>query len=145
MDHVAILSKKGNWLKKILAGEKTIESRWYVNRVAPWNRIKVGDTVYFKEAGEFISAKSRVLRVIQYKDLDKNMVKTIVGEYGKRISPGTKPKEFIEWIFERGNKRYCILIFIGDIKQIEPFEIDKTGYGSAAAWLCVGNITKLMF
>ena len=143
MDHITILSKKGNWLKKILGKEKTIESRWYVNRVAPWNRIQVGDTVYFKEVGEPVSAKAHVSRVIQYENLDRDKIKDIVEAYGKRISPGTSAKEFIEWILERGNKRYCILIFIENVEQIEPFEIDKTGYGFSSAWICVEDINSL--
>jgi len=44
MDHVAILSKKYELLDKIISGEKTIESRWYVNRIAPWNKMTYSPT-----------------------------------------------------------------------------------------------------
>ena len=56
MDHVAILrkakvSRGDNLLQDILDGTKTIESRWYVNKISPWDKIKSGDTVYLKEFG----------------------------------------------------------------------------------------------
>jgi len=41
-------------------GEKQIESRWYVNKINPWNKVKVGDTVYFKNSGDPVTAKVRV-------------------------------------------------------------------------------------
>lgn len=143
MDHVAILDKKGRWLEKMLDGEKTIESRWYVNRVAPWDKVKVGDTVYFKESGRPVSAKAQVTKVIQYEGLDKSRVEEIVKKYGDQIAPGMSNKGFVEWVLEKGNKRYCILIFLRSVKRIKPFMIDKTGYGVSSAWLCVGNVDKL--
>ncbi|MBI1972386.1 ASCH domain-containing protein, partial [Candidatus Woesearchaeota archaeon] len=44
MDHLAILKKK--WLEKILSGEKTIESRWYKQKITPYQKIAKGDTAY---------------------------------------------------------------------------------------------------
>ena len=46
MHHLAILDKKRKLLSKILSGEKNIESRWYTQKRAPWDKIKVGDTIF---------------------------------------------------------------------------------------------------
>lgn len=148
MDHVAILRKSNfkagdNILGDILSGRKTIESRWYVNKVAPWDRIFQGDVVYFKESGCSVKAKAYVDKVIQYKDLSSERAAEIVKKYGKLIAPNLPEDEFIVWAENYSNKRYCILIFLKDIVKIPPFEIDKKGFGSASAWLVVGDIEKV--
>ncbi|NCT55437.1 hypothetical protein GW755_01180 [bacterium] len=148
MDHVAILRKsnikKGDdLLGNILAGNKTIESRWYVNKVAPWGKIFKGDTVYFKESGCAITAKSKVKSVSQYSSLNENVIVQIIKNYGRQIAPDTLSKEFLAWGKKQSNKKYCILIFLEKVKKVEPFNINKTGFGSSAAWLCVENIDKV--
>jgi ASC-1-like (ASCH) protein len=80
MDHVAILkkssvSKGDDLLGDIISGAKTIESRWYVNRIAPWDRIEKGDTVYFKESGFRVTARAKVSRIIQYENLGKSKIR----------------------------------------------------------------------
>ena len=109
MDHVAILRKanikKGdNLLLDILNGEKTIESRWYVNRISPWNRIKKGNTVYFKESGSPVRAKARVLKVIQYNNLNLKKIKEIINKFGRQIAPHTNTAESFRAMLGRTNQ-----------------------------------------
>jgi len=148
MDHVAILRrasiKKGdNLLNDILEGTKTIESRWYVNKVAPWSRIETGDTLYFKESGCPVTAKATVSKVLQYENLTTATTEKIIEKYGQKIAPNTTKEEFLDWAKTQSKKRYCILVFLKDAEKIEPFEIDKTGYGISSAWLVTENISKL--
>jgi ASC-1-like (ASCH) protein len=148
VDHVAILrkasiSKEDNLLRDILKGTKTIESRWYVNRVSPWDKIKRNDTVYFKESGSPITAKANVAKVIQIDNLNDSTIRDIIKNYGKEISPGTTSEQWLSWAKKQIKKRYCILIFIKDVKRVTPFNIDKTGYGISSAWLAVGSIDKV--
>lgn len=140
MDHVAILSKKYNFLDKIISGKKTIESRWYVNRIAPWNKIKKRDIVYFKNSGEPIKAKASVKKVLQF-DLKNKKIKDILLEFGKDI--GFNPNSYNEWIKIYKNKNYCILVFLENPVKIKPFNINKKSYGTSSAWLCVSNINKI--
>ena len=77
MDHVAIMKKSWGLTEKILSGEKKIESRWYMIRCAPWDRIKGTDTVYFKNSGEPITIKALVTKVLQFSDLNQKKVKEI--------------------------------------------------------------------
>jgi hypothetical protein len=51
VDHVAILKPNWKLLPKLLNGEKTIETRWYLHKFAPWNQVKANDTIYFKDSG----------------------------------------------------------------------------------------------
>ncbi len=78
MKHIAILRKSWKLLDKILSGEKRIESRWYLTRREPWNKIKEGEVVYFKESGKAVSVKTKVERVLQFGNLDEQKVKEIL-------------------------------------------------------------------
>ncbi|MBU2638821.1 MAG: hypothetical protein KJ955_07645 [Nanoarchaeota archaeon] len=137
MEHLAILNKRRNLLQKIILGEKTIESRWYVNRKAPYGCIKKGDVVYFKDSGEPVSVKAFVSRVLQFDNLDDDKTLQILKEYGKQIGVGTSYAPALK------GKRYCILVFLENVKEIQPFYINKKGYGIMSAWISVDNIGKL--
>jgi len=148
MDHVAILrkakiSKGDNLLGDILKGTKTIESRWYVNKISPWNTVNKGDKVYFKESGCAITAVAEVDTVLQYENLNTNLIREIVETYGNRIAPNATNKSLNEWVNTLDSKRYCILVFLKNVKSIQPFEIDKKGFGISSAWLVVGDIEKV--
>lgn len=112
MDHVAIMNPKLGYIEQILSGEKKIESRWYKYRREPWNKIKAGEKIYFKDAGKPVTAVAEVEEVEQFEDLE-------------------------------GEKRYCILIHLKNPRRISPFNINKTGFGSASAWLCVESINSI--
>lgn len=148
MDHIAILRKsnikKGdNLLKAILDGKKTIESRWYVHKIAPWNNIKIGETIFFKESGCPVTAKALISDVIQYDNLTPTIIEEIIVKYGKLISPGTNLESFLFWGKKQVKKKYCILVFLKDIEKIEPFNINKQGFGISAAWLTTQDINRI--
>ena len=132
-----------NWklLPKILSGEKRIESRWYVAKYPPWGRIQVGDTVYFKDAGEPVTVKAEVEKVLSFSDLNTPKVREILNQYGN--ADGLEKEKIPEFVELFKNKHYCLLIFLKSPKEIAPFEINKAGFGSACAWMCVGDIKKV--
>ena len=139
MEHLAIMKKSLGYLAKIISGDKIIESRWYNSRRSPWNRIKKGDNVYFKNSGCAVTVKSRVKKVIQYEDLTQGKVNKILSEFGKQIGIQNL-KLFFEGV---KTKHYCILIFLEDIEEISPFFIDKTGFGMMSAWISIDNINQI--
>jgi hypothetical protein len=141
MHHVAIMETSRKLIPRILAGEKTIESRWYKRRVAPWDRIKAGDTVWFKDSGEPVTAVAEVRKVLQLDNPPDDVLARVLLRHGG--SPGVcfkHPRKMIGWCRER---RYAILIFLKNPRAVEPFRIDKTGFGSASAWLTVEDIATL--
>ena len=141
MHHVAIMKKSWGLTEKILSGEKTIESRWYSARCAPWDRIAKGDAVYFKNSGEPVTLASRVLGVKQFELHGQKDVKKILSQYGREdgILSGER-----ETFFERfKNKKYCILIFLQNVRTVRPFNIDKRGFGAMAAWVSVKKIASI--
>lgn len=141
MEHIAIMKKSWGLTQKILSGKKKIESRWYTTKVSPWDRIKIGETIYFKDSGGKIKVKAIVEQVIQFSDLTSEKVKEILNTYGPNIGIGI---DNIHPFFERfKDKKYCILIFLKNPQAIEPFNIDKTGFGARAAWISVECVRKL--
>ena len=141
MEHLAIMKKSWGLTQKILNGQKKIESRWYSVKYKPWDSIKEGETVYFKDSGEPVKIKAEVSKVMQFTDLTPNRVEEILNEYGN--DDGLE-KEKIPEFFERfKNKRYCILIFLKNPQEIEPFDIDKTGFGAMSAWITINDISKI--
>ena len=141
MEHIAIMKKSWGLTQKILTGQKKIESRWYKVKYAPWDRIKSGEVVYFKDSGEPVTVKTEVDKVIQFSDLIPEKVREILYQYGQADGLGIDNiPEFFE-IFK--DKKYCILIFLKNPQRIVPFEINKTGFGAMSAWISVNNVNKI--
>lgn len=141
-DHVAIMHKSWGLIPKISDGRKKIESRWSINKVAPWGRIRKGDRVFFKNSGEKVTAYATVSKVLQFEALNLAKVKRILRKYGGDGGIGVNDIEgTISWA---KGKKYCTLIFLTHAKETRPFNINKKGFGVGAAWLVVGNISKIM-
>ena len=95
--------------------------------------------VYFKNSGEPVTALARVSRVLQFEIQNTRDAEKIIQKYGKKIC--LLHKDLKTW---KKLPRYCILVFLTKPQEIkEPFDINKTGFGSAAAWLTIPNIKKI--
>ncbi|MBU0667463.1 MAG: hypothetical protein ABIC91_02385 [Nanoarchaeota archaeon] len=137
MEHLAILSKEKKLLEKIICGEKTIESRWYTHKKTPYHKIKPGEVIYFKESGKPVTVKAKVSQTLFFDELNKEKIKSIIQEYGVKICITQEYSSKLEC------KNYCTLIFLENIQKIEPFNINKRGYGNMAAWITVESINQI--
>jgi len=139
MDHVAIMKKSLGLIPKIVSGEKSIESRWYQTKRAPWDKIQTGDTVFFKNAGEPVAAEAEVAQVLQLEIKDLSEARAITREYGDEI--GLDNQDPSTW----GKlPKYCILVWLQEPRKVErPFQVDKEGFGMGTAWLSVDDINKI--
>ncbi|MCL4405014.1 hypothetical protein M1295_00315 [Patescibacteria group bacterium] len=141
MDHVAIMRKSWGLTQKILNGQKKIESRWYSVKHKPWDSIKEGETIYFKNSGEPVRLKAEVSKVMRFANLTPSRVKEILNDYGNDDGLG---KEITPKFFERfKNKKYCMLIFLKNPREIKPFDINKTGFGAMSAWITTNSVSKI--
>lgn len=138
MEHLAIMKKSWGLTEKILEGEKIIESRWYKTKRPPFDNIGVGETVYFKDSGEPVRLKAEVSDVKQFSNLTPGRVREILNEFGEKDGIDKDKIDYFSDIFK--DKKYCILIFLKNPEKVEPFNIDKKGYGIMSAWICVNNI-----
>ena len=143
MHHVAIMKKSLGFTSKIIAGTKTIESRWYRHKSTPWDRIVKGGTVYFKNTDEMVTAKAVVSQVLQFAQLTPAKVKELLTSYGTDI--GIDSKDIPQFFKAFKDKKYCILIFLKNHTPIKPFAIDKTGFGSMSAWITVSDISEIAY
>jgi ASC-1-like (ASCH) protein len=141
MEHLAIMKKSWNLTQKILDGKKTIESRWYVTRRAPYDRIKAGDIVYFKDSGGPVSVSAQVSDVKQFSDLTPSKVRGILEEFADQDGIEKEKIGYFSDMFK--DKKYCMLIFLKNPKSTKPFEIDKKGYGIMSAWICINKIDDI--
>ncbi len=139
MHHVAIMNKSWGLIQKILSGEKTIESRWHKTKRAPWDNVKPGDIVYFKNSGEPATLQAVVQQVLQFADLTPKKVEDILDKYSARI--GVSDDDIPNYFEMFKDKRYCILIFLKQPKRVRPFQINKKGFGAMAAWITVEKIS----
>lgn len=139
MYHLAIMKKSLGYLEKIKSGQKTIESRWYLAKRAPWDKINPNDTIFFKNSGSPVELKSSVKKALQLENLTTQKIKEILNKYAKEIGIENKQK-FYE---EIKNKKYCILIFLKNTEKIPEFKINKKGYGMMSAWITLENIEKI--
>jgi len=139
MHHVAIMNTSWKLIPKILLGEKTIESRWYQTKRAPWDKAKAGDTIFFKNTGEPVSARARVTAVRQFELEGVEDVRRIIQKYGDDICLVNKnPKTWGKL------PKYCILMRLERPTRIaKAFTINKKGFGSGVAWITVKNVRAI--
>jgi ASC-1-like (ASCH) protein len=141
MDHLAIMRKSWGLTQKILRGEKTIESRWYKTKYPPFDRIKIGDVVYFKDSGEPVRMKAEVSGIKQFSELTPAKVRQILDEYGE--CDGIDKQKTNEFFQMFKDKKYCVLVFLKNPRAIEPFNVNKKGYGSMSSWICINKIDDI--
>lgn len=124
MEHIAILRQP--FYDLIISGEKTIESRWSLNKIAPFDKVKKGDIIYLKKSGCQISAKAVVKEVKQF-NLTPTIANQIFEKYGKQIcSDKFKNKE------EYLNKKYLTLIWLENVEKIPLMNSPKS---HGAGWI----------
>jgi ASC-1-like (ASCH) protein len=141
MDHIAIMQKSWGLTEKIVTGQKTIESRWYKIRHTSWGRISPGDNIYFKNSGEPVTIQAKITRVINFSDLTPEKVQTIFENYSKEL--GLHEADMPRFFEMCKHKRFCILIYLKDAHSIQPFEINKQGFGTMSSWISVENIANI--
>lgn len=141
MIHVAIMKKQWGLIPKILKGTKIVESRWYKTRRTPWNKVKKGDILYFKDSGHPVTVRSKVIDVKQYEIRNNYHALEIMQGYALADLGTSKiPQDVLNYIT---NKKYAIFVWFDFVEEITPFQIDKTGFGMQSAWLVVKNINKI--
>lgn len=128
MKHIAILRQP--FFDLVLSGQKTIESRFSMKKVAPFDKIKVGDEILLKQTGKPVTAKA-VAKDVKFFELNPDLVEEIRIKYGKEI--GTD--KFKDWQSTL-NKKYCTLIWLDKVQKIRPQQMPKS---NGAGWLIINE------
>lgn len=107
-------------LTYMLDGQKTIESRFSKNKIAPYEQIDVDDIVLVKKSGGDVLAFFTIKEVLFF-DLEKIQISEIRKKYEKELC--------VDEIFwkQKEKSRYGTLIIIEKIEKLKPFSISKKG------------------
>lgn len=139
MDHVVYVDAKAKEMDKILAATKTMIIRGATGRKLPYGRVNEHDVLYFiNNDGEgLVKASAAVKSVFNSDKMDKEVSEQLVRDNQEKLQ--LTDKQFIRW----AGKRYIVLIEVMNVKAVEPFAIDKSGYGNMDDWLPVENIKSV--
>ena len=139
MDHVVYLDANAKELDSLISQKKTMIIRGATGRKLPYGRINQGDVLYFinNNAEGVILARADVVSVINSDKLTQEESTQLVQSHQDKLQ--LTQKQFDRW----AGKRYLVLIEVSDVKNIEPFRIDKSGYGNMDDWLPVGDIDSV--
>jgi len=109
--HLAVFAEP--FLGFLLAGQKTVESRFSVHRHAPFGCVRAGDIVLVKESGGPVVAIAEVSEVWYY-ELDANARHVIRSRFGRQLC--VEP-EFWE---SKADSCYATLMQFARIDRLPP-------------------------
>jgi len=116
--HLPILTQP--YLDKIIAKEKTIESRFSKVRIPPFRAIHCGDVLFLKETSGPILAIALVSKVEFFGPLLSGEADSIM----QRYSSGLALNESFRQV--KRESKYVTLVHLGDVLSIKPIAISKT-------------------
>lgn len=117
--HLAVFNEP--FLSLVFSGEKKIESRFSINKISPYERVKEGDVVILKESGGPITGIFIVGEVKFFKHLDKYLITKIENEFGELICTSYDENFWIK----REKANYASLIEVSKIKKLPPSKVKK--------------------
>jgi len=140
MDHVVYTDAKAKELEKIVLGTKTMVIRGAAGRKLPYDRVFVGDILYFiNNNGEgAVKAKAVVKSVFNSEKMDLEESINLVNKNNEKLQ--LSDAQHKKW----AGKRYLVLIEIENVEEISPLKIDKSNYGDMDDWLPVNNINSVI-
>lgn len=115
--HLAVLIEP--YLSYILAGRKTVESRFSKNAIAPYQRIDQGDLVFLKAAAGPVVGCFTVAWV-KCSTLDENRLSRLRADYSSAICA-----DETFWA-SRADRRYVTLVGISDVRALPSVQVSKS-------------------
>jgi len=115
--HLAIFREP--YLKYILEGRKTVETRFAKRACPPFDRVADGDVLVLKRAGGPVLALCVVEKVWFYR-LEAGSLNQIEQKFGKAICPAGD-----SFWKDRKDAAYATLMLIGHVTPVDNIEIKK--------------------
>lgn len=116
--HVAVFVEP--YLRYVLDGRKTVESRFGVRRAPPFGSVEAGDTVLLKSAAGPIVGIARVSHVWLYR-LDRSTWR----EIRERFGPALCLDDEDAFVSARANRRFATLMRFVDVASLPAVPIAK--------------------
>lgn len=121
--HIAVMSEP--FLTMVFAGTKTVESRFALHRIAPYQQVRAGDSVLMK-AGPIVGCFEAAW--VKNFQLDPLTVSDMRAEYSTAIAGDDAFWE------SKKDKRYATLIGIKNVARLTPMPIPKS---DRRGWVCI--------
>jgi hypothetical protein len=131
--HLAIFREP--YLRFILEGRKTVETRFAKCACSPYGRVADGDVLVLKRSGGPVMAICIVQKVWFYR-LASDSLDQIRQKFGKAICPAAD-----SFWKERKDAAYATLILIGHVTPVQDVEIKKR---DRRGWVTFENRQKLL-
>jgi len=140
MDHVVYLDTQAKELENLLSGKKTMIIRGAAGRKLPHGRVDAGDMLYFinNNAEGKVRAKTRVKSVFHSEKMNEDESRALVEKNQSKLR--LTDRQMKRW----AGKHFIVLIEVTDVKEIQPFPIDKSNYGNMDDWLPVEKIESVV-
>ena len=122
--HLVILKKP--YLDMILEGRKRIELRLYKTKHPALGRVFVGDRLFLKVSSGPVSAIATVEKVKTFENLTPGRILDLKQQHNHDIGGDDE-----HWQSKMDCK-YCLLVWLKDVKTIEPVHIQKKDW---RAWV----------
>ena len=122
--HLCIL--KESYLDAILEGRKKVESRFTITKRSPFGQIFAGDKIFLKLSSGPVRATAKVSAVKSFQNLTPRKIFEIKAKYNHLIMGND------EYWQSKSDCRFGLLVWLKDIKAIEPVRIDKKDW---RAWV----------
>lgn len=115
--HLAVFVEP--YLQYLLDGQKTVESRFSINRRPPYHRVSVGDVLLLKRTGGPVVGISQVSQVWFYR-LDPDSFCELRSEFAAALC--AQDPEF--WA-KRSGASFATLMRLENVRRIEPIHVKK--------------------
>lgn len=133
--HLAVFTEP--YLSYLLDGLKTVESRFSVNRCAPYQQVKTGDVLLIKRAGGPVEAMCEVGAVWFYELQDDAW--TIIREKFTKALCADDPSFWTD----RSEAAYATLLTVKKLRKIDPVRCEKR---DRRGWVVLPNTkTDMLF
>jgi len=123
-NHLVILKKP--YLDAILAGRKTIESRFIKTRHSPFGKVTAGDRLFLKISSGPVCAEATASAVENFENLTPEQILKIKQQYNQLIGGGE------EYWQSKADCKFGFLVWLKDVRKVEPVFINKKDW---RAWV----------
>jgi ASC-1-like (ASCH) protein len=117
--HLAVFNEP--FLSLVFNGQKKIESRFSINKISPYGKVKKGDVIILKESGGFVTGIFVAGDVKFFDNLQQSVLEEIEIKFGEHICSACD-KDFWK---NRDRAKYASLIEVKKVKKLSPFKIGK--------------------
>ena len=122
--HLVILKKP--YLEAILAGRKQIESRFTKRKHSSFGQVSAGDKLFLKLSSGPVCATADACAVKIFENLTPKQIIRLKAQYNHYIGGSD------EYWRSKANCKFGLLVWLKDIRAIEPVRISKKDW---RAWV----------